>query len=46
MKPESELEKVDVIVVTAITFFKEIEEMLNQRVDCPVISLEDILYLV
>ena len=46
VKPESELEKVDVIVVTAITFFKEIEEMLNQRVDCPVISLEDILYLV
>ncbi len=35
---------VDVIVVTAITFFDEIEEILSEKVDCPIISLEDILY--
>ena len=35
---------VDAIVVTAITFFDEIEEMLSEKVDCPIISLEDILY--
>ena len=38
------LETVDAVVVTAITFFDEIEERLSEKVDCPIISLEDILY--
>lgn len=38
------LEEVDAIIVTAITFFEEIEEKLNEKVSCPIISLEDILY--
>ena len=38
------LKEVDAIVVTAITFFDEIEEMLSEKIDCPIISLEDILY--
>lgn len=38
------LDKVDAVVVTAITFFDEIEEKLSEKVDCPIISLEDILY--
>lgn len=42
--PDEELAPVDVIVVTAITYFDEIEEMLGEKVDCPIISLEDILY--
>ena len=42
--PDDELAPVDVIVVTAITFFDEIEEMMSEKVDCPVISLEDIPY--
>ena len=42
--PEEELAEVDVIVVTAITYFDEIEEMLCEKVDCPIVSLEDILY--
>lgn len=41
---EDDLEPVDAIVVTAITFFNEIEYELSKKVDCPVISLEDILY--
>lgn len=41
---EDNLEDVDAIVVTAITAFDEIEERLQSKVDCPVISLEDILY--
>lgn len=41
---ESLLEEVDVIVVTAITFYDEIEEKLSKKIDCPIISLEDILY--
>ena len=42
--PDDELEPVDVIVVTAIYYFDEIEDMLSEKVDYPVISLEDILY--
>ena len=38
------LAPVDVIVVTAISYFDEIEEKLSERVDCPVVSLEDIVY--
>lgn len=38
------LEEVDAIVVTAITFFEEIVEKLSEKVNCPIISLEDILY--
>lgn len=41
---EDELEKVDAVVVTAITFFDEIEEQLSEKISCPIISLEDILY--
>lgn len=42
--PDEELAEVDVIAVTAITYFDEIEEMLCEKVDCPIVSLEDILY--
>lgn len=41
---EEELEDVDAIVVTAVTFFDEIEEQLEKKVACPIVSLEDILY--
>ena len=41
--PEDKLPAVDAVVVTAITFFEEIREMLQEKIDCPVISLEDIL---
>lgn len=41
---EEHLEEVDAVVVTAITFFDEIEEKLSDKLDCPILSLEDILY--
>lgn len=41
---EEELRDTDVIVVTAITFFDEIMEELKEKVRCPVVSLEEILY--
>ncbi|MCH5256117.1 MAG: hypothetical protein J1D87_02445 [Lachnospiraceae bacterium] len=44
VSPEDRLEEVDAIVVTSIKFFDEIEERLREKVDCPIISLEDILY--
>lgn len=39
-----DLASVDAVVVTPITFFDEIEEEMSKKVDCPIISLEDILY--
>ena len=41
---EEDLQEVDAIVVTAITFFEEIEKKLKEKLKCPVLSLEDILY--
>lgn len=42
--PDDQLSEVDAIIVTPITFFDEIEELLSQKTDCPIISIEDILY--
>lgn len=44
VNPEDTLEEVDVIVVTAIHYFDEIEGALAAKTDCPVMSLEDIVY--
>lgn len=41
---KDDLPSVDAVVVTAITFFDEIEEKLADKVSCPILSLEDILY--
>lgn len=41
---EDDLEKVDAIVVTSIFAFDSIKEDLKGKLDCPIISLEDIVY--
>ncbi len=41
---ENELKKVDAVVVTAITFYDEIKKKLSVKLECPILSLEDILY--
>ena len=41
---EDDLAEVDAVIVTPIYYFDEIEEQLEEKVDCPIISLEDILY--
>lgn len=41
---DEDLKQVDAVVVTAITFFDEIEEKLMEKMDCPILSLEDILF--
>lgn len=35
---------VDAVIVTAIYFFDDIEEEISELVDCPIVSLEDIIY--
>lgn len=44
LSADQPLPEVDAVVVTAITFFNEIEEILKEKVTCPVISLQDALY--
>lgn len=44
VKPDDVLEEVDAIVVTSIFYIDEITDMLEQKVSCPIISLEDVLY--
>jgi len=44
VKPDGELDKVDAVIVTSITFFDEIKSELCAKIDCPILSLEDILY--
>ena len=44
IEPEDDFAPVDVIVVTATFAFSEIEEELSERVDFPIISLEDVVY--
>lgn len=44
VSPEDLIDEVDAVVVTAISFFDEIENMLYDKVNCPILSLEDILY--
>jgi hypothetical protein len=43
-RPDDKLEKVDAIIVTAIYYYQDIEETLSQKVDYPIISLEDVVY--
>jgi len=41
---EDNLEDVDAIIVTAITYFDEIRDELEDKVQCPIISLESVIY--
>lgn len=44
VSPNSILEMVDAIVVTPISSYGEIKLHLKEKIDCPIISIEDILY--
>ena len=42
--PDSELPNVDVMIVTVINEYLKIKEEMQKRVNCPIISLEELLY--
>lgn len=44
VSPEAVLDEVDAVIVTPITFFEEIETKISEKLDCPIISMDDILY--
>ncbi len=41
---EEDLPEVDVVVVTAVFAFDKIAEDLSEKYDCPVVSLEDVIF--
>lgn len=43
-KPEDELDEVGAIIVTAISSFDEIQKSLGEKVSCPIISLNDVVF--
>lgn len=42
--PDDTLPDVDAVVVTAVAYFDKIEEMLSKKMECPVLSIEDIVF--
>ncbi len=42
--PDEALEEVDAVIVTAFYFYADIEGQLGNYLDCPILSLEDILF--
>lgn len=43
-KPEQDLPETDIVIVTAVYEFEEIEEMLRKKLNCTIYSIEDIVY--
>ncbi len=44
VSPDEELKEVDAVVVTSIFYMDEVEKTLSEKLSCPILSLEDILY--
>lgn len=44
VSPEDRLEEVDVIVITPTFAYEEIKSRLSKKVNCPIISINEVLY--
>lgn len=44
VNPSDNLENVDAIIVTPVSAFDEIREMLEKNIDCKIIALDDLIY--
>lgn len=42
-KPDADLPDADVMIVTAVSDFKNIKKEMEQKINCPIISLEEIV---
>lgn len=43
-RPDEKLEPVDVVIVTAVHWFDDIEKDIKSKLRCPILSLEDVVY--
>lgn len=41
---EDNLPKVDAVIVTAVFAYEEVEKLLSEKIDCNIISLEEVVY--
>lgn len=44
IQPDADLKEVDIVVVTSIAFFDEVKDQLAQKLHCPIVALDDIIY--
>lgn len=44
IRPEDKLEQVDAVVITPVFDFLEIKDMLSSKLDCPMFSIEEVLF--
>lgn len=44
LRPQDELKEVDAIIVTVISEYESIENLLKKKIKCQIFSLEDIIY--
>lgn len=43
--PDDDLPDADIIIVTAVHYYDEIEKMMKEKIKCPIISLEELIRL-
>lgn len=43
-RPDEELEPVDAVIVAVVQYYDEVKEALSEKLDCPVISLSDVVW--
>lgn len=43
-RPDAELTPVDAVVVAVVQFYDEVKDVLSGKLDCPVISLSDVVW--
>ena len=44
VKPSEDIPKVDLVIVTAIYYYDEIKEQLEKKVNCPILSFDDLVW--
>nr|WP_321152052.1 hypothetical protein [uncultured Acetatifactor sp.] len=43
-RPDEELQPVDAVIVAVIHFYDEVKDALQEKLDCPIISLSDVVW--
>lgn len=43
-RPDENLQHVDAVIVAVVQFYEEVKEGLEKKIDCPIVSLEDVVW--
>lgn len=43
-RPDEDLQPVDVVIVAVVQFYDEVKKTLSEKLDCPIISLSDVVW--